>query len=128
MAWLHGETVTVYGLEGPGSDEPTEDEHGDPIETWDGGTKVPNVLVMPTAGEDLKDPVRPDGVRVSYRLALPKAFTRSMSPGALRGCMVALSDRGQGLADALKVSGEPDRFMPCPTEWDTLVYVGRTDG
>lgn len=122
MSWMHGETVTVYFRSGSG-----EDEYGDPVETVTSQT-VDNVLVMPVAGDDLNDPVRPDGVRVSYRLAFPKDYTRTLAPGALRGSSVALTGRGMVQRDAMRVSGEPDRFKPCPTDWDMLVYVGRTDG
>lgn len=122
MSWMHGETVTVYFRSGSG-----EDEYGDPVETVT-SQSVDNVLVMPVAGEDLDDPVRPDGVRVSYRLAFPKAYTRTLAPGALRGSSVALTGRGMAQRDAMRVSGEPDRIEPCPTDWDMLVYVGRTDG
>ena len=116
-----GERVAVLRRERDG-----EDEMGEPVYRWQSAT-VPGCLVRPLdGGEGL---LRPDGVLVSYRIAFPKAWTRTAEP--LRGCRVALVERGMDPDDefsALRVSGAPDRTIPCPTLWDVTAEVGRADG
>ena len=107
-----------------------EDEMGEPVYEWD-SERVENVLVRPLSGSDLADSLRPDGIRVSYSLAFPKAWTAGKAPGFLTHRRVALVARGMDERDAdaaLRVSGSPDRTAPCPTAWDTTAEVGRTDG
>ena len=115
---ISGETVTVWTRGADG-----EDEFGEPVEAWT-PTVVDNVLVRPLTGADLADALRPDGVRVQYSLAFPKDYD---GPD-LRHAKVALTARGKGWDDALDVSGSPDALDPCPTRWNMLVEVGRTDG
>ena len=120
-----GETVAVLTRRKTG-----EDEMGEPVYEWD-SERVENVLVRPLSGSDLTDPLRPDGIRVSYSLAFPKAWTAGKAPGFLAHRRVALVARGMDERDAdaaLRVSGSPDRTEPCPTAWDTTAEVGRTDG
>ena len=120
-----GETVAVLTRRKTG-----EDEMGEPVYEW-GSEQVENVLVRPLSGSDLTDPLRPDGIRVSYSLAFPKAWTAGKAPGFLAHRRVALVARGMDGNDAdaaLRVSGSPDRTVPCPTAWDTIAEVGRTDG
>ena len=120
-----GETVAVLTRRKTG-----EDEMGEPVYEWD-SERVENVLVRPLSGSDLTDPLRPDGIRVSYSLAFPKAWTAGKAPGFLAHRRVALVARGMDERDAdaaLRVSGSPDRTVPCPTAWDTIAEVGRTDG
>lgn len=120
-----GETVAVLTRRKTG-----EDEMGEPVYEWD-SERVENVLVRPFSGSDLADPLRPDGIRVSYSLAFPKAWTAGKSPGFLTHRRVALVARGMDERDAdaaLRVSGSPDRTTPCPTAWDTIAEVGRVDG
>lgn len=120
-----GETVAVLTRRRTG-----EDEMGEPVYEW-GSEQVENVLVRPLSGSDLTDPLRPDGIRVSYSLAFPKAWTAGKAPGFLAHRRVALVARGMDERDAdaaLRVSGSPDRTVPCPTAWDTIAEVGRTDG
>lgn len=120
-----GETVAVLTRRRTG-----EDEMGEPVYEWD-SEQVENVLVRPLSGSDLADPLRPDGIRVSYSLAFPKAWTAGKAPGFLAHRRIALVERGMDGNDAdaaLCVSGSPDRTVPCPTAWDTIAEVGRTDG
>ena len=120
-----GETVAVLTRRRTG-----EDEMGEPVYGWS-AEQVENVLVRPLSGSDLTDPLRPDGIRVSYSLAFPKAWTAGKAPGFLAHRRVALVARGMDGNDAdaaLRVSGSPDRTVPCPTAWDTIAEVGRTDG
>ncbi|MCI6844146.1 MAG: hypothetical protein MR874_05240 [Coriobacteriaceae bacterium] len=120
-----GETVAVLTRTQTGADE-----MGEPTYEWT-SERVDNVLVRPLTGSDLADPLRPDGIRVSYSLAFPKAWTAGRAPGFLAHRRVALVARGMGEADpdaALRVSGSPDRTTPCPTAWDTVAEVGRVDG
>lgn len=120
-----GETVAVLTRRKTG-----EDEMGEPVYEWD-SERVENVLVRPLSGSDLADSLRPDGIRVSYSLAFPKAWTAGKAPGFLTHRRVALVERGMDERDAdaaLRVSGSPDRTTPCPTAWDTIAEVGRVDG
>ena len=120
-----GETVAVLTRRQTGTDE-----MGEPVYEWE-SERVGNVLVRPLSGSDLTEPLRPDGIRVSYSLAFPKAWTAGKAPGFLDHRRVALVDRGMDGADArtaLRVSGSPDRTKPCPTAWDTTCEVGRVDG
>ena len=120
-----GETVAVLTRRKTG-----EDEMGEPVYEWD-SERVENVLVRPLSGSDLADSLRPDGIRVSYSLAFPKAWTAGKAPGFLTHRRVALVARGMDERDAdaaLRVSGSPDRTTPCPTAWDTIAEVGRVDG
>ena len=120
-----GETVAVLTRHRTG-----EDEMGEPVYEWS-AERVENVLVRPLSGSDLADPLRPDGIRVSYSLAFPKTWTAGKAPGFLAHRRVALVARGMDERDAdaaLRVSGSPDRTAPCPTAWDTTAEVGRTDG
>ena len=119
-----GEEVTVYRRRRAG-----EDGMGEPVWEWD-GEAVAGCLVRPLCGqstpEQPADALRPDGVRVEYLVSFPKEYTATAE--SLAGCRVALSARGQGLAEALAVSGSPDRTLPCPTRWDMTAEVGRVDG
>ena len=120
-----GETIAVLTRRKTG-----EDEMGEPVYEWD-SERVENVLVRPLSGSDLADSLRPDGIRVSYSLAFPKAWTAGKAPGFLTHRRVALVARGMDERDAdaaLRVSGSPDRTTPCPTAWDTTAEVGRVDG
>lgn len=115
---MNGECVTVY--------EPTVvglDAYGDKVRGYEPHV-VDDVLVRPLSGSDSGDADRPDGVRVEYALAFPKSYDGP----ALRGCKVALTDRGMTEEDALWVSGSPDVVSPCPTRWNMNVEVGRTHG
>ena len=122
-----GETVTVFTREPLG-----EDEFGEPSYGWV-AESVGNVLVRPLVGSELKDADRPDGVRVSVTLAMPKAWTSTKPAGHLAHARVALTDRGMSgdvadVDDALRVSGYPDRTIPSPLAWDPYVEAGRVDG
>lgn len=123
-----GERVAVVTRTQTGTDG-----MGEPTYSWE-SVEVANVLVKPTAGDsDPGDDVRPDGVRVSYTLAFPKTAHGVISQ--MRGSLVALLDRGMSggtdedsRSKMLRVLGEPDFVRPCPTQWDSLVHVGRFDG
>lgn len=120
---MMGERVAVLRATKAG-----EDEMGEPTVSWRSEV-VDNVLVKPASTDDVRDPKRPDGVTVEYSLAFPKPWTKSAEP--LRGCRVALVDRGMDPEDegaALRVSGCPDRISPCPTAWDLIAEAGRADG
>lgn len=120
-----GETVAVLTRRKTGTDE-----MGEPVYEWS-AEQVENVLVRPLSGSDLADPLRPDGIRVSYSLAFPKSWTAGKAPGFLAHRRIALVARGMDGNDAdaaFRVSGSPDRTAPCPTAWDTIAEVGRTDG
>lgn len=120
-----GETVAVLTRTKTGTDE-----MGEPVYEW-ASERVENVLVRPLSGADLVDSLRPDGIRVSYSLAFPKAWTSGKKPGFLAHRRVALIARGMDATDAdsaLLVSGSPDRTVPCPTAWDTVAEAGRSDG
>lgn len=80
-------------------------------------------------GDEASD-LRPDGVRVKYTLAFPKGHGLT-----LRHARVTFPDRGQTAttwedaeAYAMLVSEDPQPQIPCPTKWDTIAEVGRTDG
>lgn len=106
------------------------DEMGEPVYEWTSEV-VGDVLVRPLAGSDATDQLRPDGIRVEYSLAFPKSWTAGKAPGFLAHRRVALVARGMDAEDAdaaLRVSGSPDRTVPCPTAWDTVCEVGRSDG
>ena len=112
-----GETVAVLTRVRAG-----EDPMGEPVWGW-ASELVPDVLVRKVSGSDLNDALRPDGVRVSYALAFPKAWTAGKPLGYLRHARVALVDRGMDASDAegaLRVSGTPDVTRPCPTQWNML--------
>lgn len=108
--------------------EAGRDEMGDAVWEWD-AEEVSGCLVRPLSGSDVPDPLRPDGVVAEYSVALPKAYTATMRP--LRGARIALVERGMGARDAeaaLRVSGSPDRTVPCPTAWDVVATAGRSHG
>lgn len=118
-----GEDVAVLRRTQTGTDA-----MGEPTYEW-----VPEVvgccLVRPLDGSDAIAADAPDGRRCEYRIAFPKAWTATAAP--LAGCRVALVSRGMDAADAaraLRVSGSPDRTVPCPTRWDTVADVWRADG
>lgn len=112
------------------------DPMGEPTYEWS-FADVGGVLVRPAAGGDMErgdsaSDLRPDGVRVLYSLALPKGYDGP----ALRHARVTLlhpaygmdASETDGWRTALAVSGDPRPTVPCPTAWDTIVEVGRTDG
>lgn len=123
---MKGERVAVLRRTLTGRDEMGEPEYG-----WTSET-VENCLVKTLTSSDLgtdDEAPRPDGVKLRYRIAFPKAYTAMAEP--LRGCRVALVARGMDANDAdaaLIVSGEPDITRPCPTAWNMLVEVGRAHG
>ena len=112
------------------------DPMGEPTYEW-AHSDVGGVLVRPASvsemerGDSASD-LRPDGVRVQYVLALPKGYDGP----PLRHARVTLLDPAYGMDQsesdgwrtALAVSGDPRPTIPCPTRWDTIVEVGRTDG
>ena len=116
------ETVTVYRKSTGG-----EDEYGDPIVGW-----VPEVvegaLVYELCGSDLNDADLPDGTRVEARVQLPDSYMSEVGRDSLRGCKVALTDRGQTEDDAYWVIGSPNYAPDLPTSWNTTMNLGRTDG
>ncbi len=119
-----GETVTVLRrVEGA-------DELGGPTIGWE-ADEVGNCLVRPLQGAELAQADRPDGVRVRFAVALPKAYTAGLAYGALVGARVALTERGMDPSrpqDALLVTGPCEPTRPCPTEWDTCVECGTLHG
>ncbi len=121
---MMGEAVTVYRRAQTGVDG-----MGEPVYAWDAET-VEGCLVNSTAGSDAAEQLRPDGVRVSCTVALPKAYTKGKPVGFLDHARVSLT--GRGMADdpeaALLVSGAPLVTSPCPTRWDTKVPCGRLEG
>lgn len=103
-----------------------DDAMGEPVHEWR-PTVVDGALVRPLAGGEVADALRPDGVRVLYSIALPKAYDGP----PLAHARIALVDRGMDAADAdaaLRVLGSPDRTVPCPTRWDMVFEAGRIDG
>lgn len=117
-----GETVTIYF-----KSSDAEDEYGDPVETWKPQV-VEGALVYELAGSDLADADRPDGTRVRARVQLPDECMEMFERDALKGCKIALTDRGQGENDAYWVIGSPNYAPDLPTNWNTTIEVGRTDG
>lgn len=119
-----GESVTIYRRTQAGADS-----MGEPLYVWSAET-VDNCLVNVTSGSDQADEVRPDGIRSSCTVALPKAYTKGKPVGYLDHARVSLT--GRGMADdaetALSVSGSPMRTSPCPTAWDTKLVCGRMEG
>ena len=113
--------------------EAGRDSMGEPVLSW-APFDASNVLVRPlSAGEmsqgDAASDLRPDGVRVRFRLAFPKDYC---GPD-LKHARVSLTD-APWLMDpedwdaALTVSGDPQPEDPCPTLWNIICEVGRTDG
>ena len=97
------------------------DRFGEPVETTPTETYVDDVLIAPSATEDL-EASRPDGATVSLTLHFPKTFT-----GDLRGCEVEL----EGLhAGTYRVIGEPKPYMTenTPTRWHLPVEVEACHG
>lgn len=120
---MMGERVAVLRRSRTGADP-----MGDAVWEW-APELVDNVLVRPLGGRDASDPKRPDGATAEYALAFPKAYTAAAAP--LRGCRVALVDRGMDPADpgaALRVHGSPDVTRPCPTAWDLIAEAGASHG
>lgn len=113
-----GETVTVM--------RPTDtvDRLGNTVHSWAVGETVENCLVHTVTPIDLTNEKRPDGVDIQYTIAFPKTFAGD----SLKGCKIALTSRGMKTADALLVVGAPDVESPCPTAWNMLVTVGRSEG
>ena len=103
-----------------------EDAMGEPVWEWS-HTLVDGALVRPLFGEEVAGALRPDGVRALYSIALPKSYDGP----PLAGARIALVGRGMEADDAagaLRVSGAPDRTVPCPTRWDIVFEAGRVDG
>ena len=111
------------------------DPMGEPTYAWT-AHDVDGVLVRPGTAtvsdrSDTSSDLRTDGVRVLFTLALPKGYDGP----PLRHARVTLLDRRYGMdvssdgwRTALEVTGDPRPTVPCPTRWDTVVEVGRTDG
>lgn len=111
-----------------------EDPMGEATYTWS-YVDVRGVSVKVGPASDLErgdsaSDLRPDGVRVQLTLAFPKGHGLT-----LRHARVTFPDRGQNAETwesaegyALAVSGDPQPQRPCPTRWDTICEVGRTDG
>lgn len=112
------------------------DPMGDPIYDWS-HVDVPGALVRNGSGSDLEvgdsaSAVRPDGIRVLYTIAFPKTYDGP----CLRHARVTLldpeygmdTDEATGWETALAVSGDPRPQLPCPTKWNLIAEVGRTDG
>lgn len=117
-----GEAVTIY-FEAKGE----EDEYGDPVVGWN-PVVVDDVLVYELAGSDLNDADMPEGVRVDARIQLPDTYMAGLERDSLKGCKVALTDRGQTAEDAFWVIGSPNYQANLPTRWSTTISLGRTDG
>ena len=103
-----------------------EDVMGEPVWEWS-QTLVGGALVRPLFGEEVAGALRPDGVRVLYSIALPKSYDGPPLAGARIAGLHAPVDEGDA-AGALRVSGAPDRTVPCPTRWDIVFEAGRVDG
>lgn len=109
------------------------DDMGEPVWGWE-RHEVGNVLAKPTSGDQPgMGAERPDGAEATYTLAFPK--TEHALLARMRGGLVSLVERGMpdGTDEAarsrmLSVIGEPGFMRPCPTCWDSIVYVGRLDG
>lgn len=111
------------------------DPMGEPTYAWQ-STDVDGVLVRPVnaptmAQGDTASDVRPDAVRLKFSLAFPKGYAGP----SLRHARVTLLDPAYGMdagADgwrtALAVVGDPRPTKPCPTKWDMICEVVRTDG
>lgn len=113
------ETVCVFRRTEVG-----EDSMGEPEYEW-ASENVSGVLVKPLEGEELNDALRPDGIRVSYRLAFPKAYTKDLTH-----TRIALVERQDStdLEKAFRVSKPADTLKACPTSWNRVVEIGRVDG
>lgn len=107
---LSGERVTVVHRELAGTDGYRAPVYREREEAVDG------VLVAPGAQADLGAD-RPEGVQVRYTLYFPRTFE-----GSLEGAAVEV--RGE----RLEVIGHPDRYEPCPTDWNMVCEVGGTHG
>ena len=108
---LKGEEVTVVYRSKTGTDGFNNDVYSDVEEA------VQNVLVAPGKAQDATDTNRPDGVVVDYTLCFPKTYTGNLT-------WEEVVVRGHRCA----VVGNPDRYDPCPTEWNMVVEVRRVDG
>lgn len=125
------QSVRVWAREEAGTDP-----MGEAVFEWR-FADVDGVLVRPTTAPEMErgdsaSDLRPDGVRVRFALAFPKGYDGP----PLRHSRVTLLDPRYGMdlsqtdgwRGALVVSGDPQPTIPCPTRWDTIVEVGRTDG
>ncbi|MBR3318764.1 MAG: hypothetical protein IKG21_13190 [Atopobiaceae bacterium] len=124
------DTVRVWTRTQTGSDS-----MGEPVYAWS-YQDVRGVSVKTgtrdtglQSGDAMSD-LRPDGIRVKFTLSFPKGHGLT-----LRHARVTFPDRGQTATTwqdaepyALMVSGDPQPQRPCPTVWDTIAEVGRTDG
>ena len=109
---IRGEEVSVIGFVVTGQDDLGNDvrEELDPV-------PVGNVLVAPGAQADATEDSRPDGVVVAYTLYFPKTYVSSLD-----GCDVLV--RGH----RCHVVGHPDRYRPCPTQWNMKCEVSYVEG
>lgn len=123
-----GKTVRVWTRLETG-----RDSMGEPVWEW-ASHDVSNVLVKPLTGQELSkgdtaSDVRPDGVNVRFRLAFPKTYNGP----SLRHAKISLID-APWLQDADNVSAayvvvdDPQPEDPCPTQWNMLCEIGKTDG
>lgn len=98
-----------------------EDAFGSPTKTWDDSqaVEVENVLLAPASPEDVAGSIRPEGVKVRFRLHFPKTYTQS-----LRGCRVKV--RGQWM----QVVGDPQPYQDAntPGAWNRPVDVEEVKG
>ncbi len=107
-----------------------EDDMGEAVYEWSSET-VEGCLVKPSTGSDSSQDGRPDAATATATVALPKGYTEDKPLGYFEHARVALVSRGMDAADpdaAFSVLGAPMRTSPCPTAWDTLLALGRTDG
>ena len=114
------------------------DPMGEPVYEW-AHADVDGVLVRTATTSGMEDKrgdaagsLRPDGVRVRYVLAFPKGYD---GPPLARARVTLLNpaygmdlSETDGWRTALVVSGDPAPQVPCPTRWNMVVEVGRTDG
>lgn len=117
MARFPSEAVTVW------RPTVTYDERMDPVTAW-APERVEGVLFDSPTTEDVEGAMRAFGVRVAYRMHVPRAYAAS-----LRGCRV-VRERDEGLEDppTYEVMGDPRPLPWSPLPWDRAALLGRTDG
>ena len=112
------------------------DPMGEPTYSWSHvdvhGVIVNEVTAQSMRQGDTLSDLRPDGVRVLYRLAFPRDYDgpdlRHARVTLLRETYGMDASVTDGWRTALVVSGDPRHNPARPTRWDMLVDVGYTHG
>lgn len=87
---------------------------------------IENVLTRKSSTEDL-GVERPNGASIDFVLGLPKDLPYGLNVLNLQGGY-AISKEAYRDNGKYYIIGSPQITRPCPTKWNTIVYVGRSNG